>query len=134
MTIFLSLITSPIAGRSPGPDEQVSNVSTSASTWSARRVFDHHLGQSDDGIERRAQLMAHARDKLRLVLARLRQLPVLVWISSNRRTFSMAITAWSAKVETSSICLSVNGRTEARLKTITPTGFPSRSSGTPSIV
>src|SRR6516225_2442349 len=33
MTIFLSLITSPIAGRSPGPDEQVSNVSASASTW-----------------------------------------------------------------------------------------------------
>jgi hypothetical protein len=28
----------------------------------------------------------------------------------------------------------VNGRTEVRLKTITPTGFPSRSSGTPSIV
>src|SRR5262249_25296070 len=35
----------------------------------ARRVFDHHLGQADDGIERRAQLVAHARDKLRLVLA-----------------------------------------------------------------
>ena len=31
--------------------------------------------------------------------------------SSNRRTFSIAITAWSAKVSTSSICLSVNGRT-----------------------
>ena len=30
--------------------------------------------------------------------------------SSNSRTFSMAITAWSAKVVTSSICLSVNGR------------------------
>ena len=31
--------------------------------------------------------------------------------SSNSRTFSIAITAWSAKVVTSSICLSVNGRT-----------------------
>ena len=30
--------------------------------------------------------------------------------SSNRRTFSIAITAWSAKVVTSSICFSVNGR------------------------
>ena len=30
---------------------------------------------------------------------------------SNSRTFSIAITAWSAKVVTSSICLSVNGRT-----------------------
>ena len=29
--------------------------------------------------------------------------------SSNSRTFSIAITAWSAKVSTSSICLSVNG-------------------------
>ena len=35
----------------------------------------------------------------------------LSWISSNSRTFSIAITAWSAKVVTSSICLSVNGRT-----------------------
>src|SRR5271167_3704632 len=35
----------------------------------------------------------------------------LSWISSKRRTFSMAIAAWSAKVVTSSICLSVNGRT-----------------------
>jgi hypothetical protein len=26
----------------------------------ARRVFDHHLGEADDGIERRAQLVAHA--------------------------------------------------------------------------
>src|SRR5262249_2207556 len=44
----------------------------------ARRVFDHHLGQSDDGVERRAQLVAHAGDELRLVLARLLQLTVLV--------------------------------------------------------
>ena len=34
--------------------------------------------------------------------------------SSNSRTFSMAITAWSAKVWTSSICLSVNGSTLLR--------------------
>ncbi len=31
--------------------------------------------------------------------------------SWNRRTFSIAITAWSAKVSSSLICLSVNGRT-----------------------
>jgi DNA invertase Pin-like site-specific DNA recombinase len=36
----------------------------------ARRVGDHHLGQADDGVERRAQLMAHAGKELRLVLAR----------------------------------------------------------------
>ena len=34
--------------------------------------------------------------------------------SSNSRTFSMAITAWSAKVVTSSICFSVNGSTLSR--------------------
>ena len=32
----------------------------------------------------------------------------------NRRTFSMAMTAWSAKVVTNSICLSVKGRTSFR--------------------
>ena len=54
--------------------------------------------------------------------------------ASNKRTFSIAITAWSAKVVTSSICLSVNGRTVLRCKTMTPIGMPSRNSGTPSIV
>ena len=44
----------------------------------AYRVFDHHLGQSDDGIKRRAQLVAHAGEELRLVLARHLQLAVLV--------------------------------------------------------
>ena len=44
----------------------------------ARRVGDHHLGQPDDGVERRAQLVAHAGDELRLVLARHLQLTALV--------------------------------------------------------
>ena len=52
--------------------------------------------------------------------------------SSNSRTFSIAITAWSAKVVTSSICLSVKGHTEVRPRPKTPIGVPSRSSGTPS--
>ena len=51
--------------------------------------------------------------------------------SSNRRAFSMAITAWSANVETSSICLSVNGRGSLRPRAMAPIGTPSRSSGTP---
>jgi hypothetical protein len=38
----------------------------------ARRVRDHHLGQADDGVERRAQLMTHAGEELRFALARLR--------------------------------------------------------------
>src|SRR5262249_21523054 len=44
----------------------------------ARRVGDHHLGQADDGVERGAQLVAHAGEELRLVLARQLQLAVLV--------------------------------------------------------
>ena len=40
----------------------------------ARRVGDHHLGEPDDGVERRAQLVAHAGEELRLVLARLCEL------------------------------------------------------------
>ena len=34
--------------------------------------------------------------------------------SLNRRTFSIAMTAWSAKVFSSAICLSVKGRTSCR--------------------
>src|SRR4030095_16635530 len=44
----------------------------------ARRAGDHHLGQANDGVKRRAQLVAHAGEELRLALARLRQLPALV--------------------------------------------------------
>ena len=54
--------------------------------------------------------------------------------SLSSRAFSMAITAWAANVVTSAICLSVNGRTALRCKTITPIAVPSRISGTPSIV
>ena len=43
-----------------------------------RRVGDHHLGQPDDGVERGAQLVAHAGEELRLVLARLRELAALL--------------------------------------------------------
>ena len=41
-----------------------------------RRVADHHLGQANDGVERRAQLVAHAGEKLRLVLACHLDLPI----------------------------------------------------------
>ena len=44
----------------------------------SRSAGRHHVGQSDDGIERRAQLMAHAGEELRFVLAGLLQLPALV--------------------------------------------------------
>ncbi len=46
----------------------------------------------------------------------------------------MAITAWSAKVDTNSICFSVNGRTVRRMSTNRPIVTPSRKSGAPSNV
>jgi hypothetical protein len=39
----------------------------------------------------------------------------------------MAITAWSANVVASSICLSLNGRTEVRASANTPIGAPSNA-------
>ena len=54
MTIFLSLIASPIASRSPGPDEQVSKVRASASTRFERlegRLVALHL--LEDALLRR---------------------------------------------------------------------------------
>jgi hypothetical protein len=41
-------------------------------------MLRHHFGKSDDGIERGAQLMAHAREELRLVLARQFELAALL--------------------------------------------------------
>ena len=43
--------------------------------------------------------------------------------SSNRRAFSMAITAWSAKVSSSLICAGVNGRTSLRRAYSAPMSF-----------
>src|SRR6516162_370830 len=42
------------------------------------RILPEHLADADDGVERRAQLMAHIGQELRLVLARLRELAALV--------------------------------------------------------
>ena len=44
--------------------------------------------------------------------------------SSNSRTFSIAMTAWSANVVTSSICFSVKAWTARRVRAITPIGIP----------
>ena len=49
--------------------------------------------------------------------------------SFNSRAFSIAITAWSAKVARSSICRSVNGLTVWRASPNTPIGSPPRSIG-----
>ena len=40
-------------------------------------ILAQHLAHADDGVERGAQLVAHIGEKLRLVLARIRELPAL---------------------------------------------------------
>lgn len=50
--------------------------------------------------------------------------------SVNSRTFSIAITAWSANVSRSLIWVSENGRASVRLIVMAPIATPSRSSGT----
>ena len=54
--------------------------------------------------------------------------------SLNSRVFSMAITAWSAKVRSSATCASVNGRFSMRRRPITPMASPRRSMGMASTV
>ncbi|MGA9954947.1 MAG: hypothetical protein WBQ22_17105, partial [Bradyrhizobium sp.] len=54
------------------------------------------------------------------------------FVSSNRRAFSMAIVAWSAKVCTRSIWLLVNGPGSGRVSTSTPSTLSFLSIGTPS--
>ena len=51
-------------------------------------------------------------------------------VSLNRRTFSMAITAWSAKVWSSSIWCALNSPASTRVTLIMPMATPSRTSGT----
>ena len=66
----------------------------------------------------------------RLLLQCFSELAIAVLNSLNSRTFSMAITAWSAKVLTSSICRSVNGSTKSRQIVMVPSPVPSRNKGT----
>ena len=50
--------------------------------------------------------------------------------SVSRRAFSIAITAWSAKVPSSATCCGENIPTSAPVTLIAPIGTPSRSMGT----
>ena len=54
--------------------------------------------------------------------------------SSNNRAFSIAMTAWSAKVVTSSTSLVLNALTVLCTSPMTPIASPLRSKGTPSVV
>ena len=81
-------------------------------------------------VGRRARDHAQDLGGRRLLLERSRSSRLRASSSVNRRTFSMAITAWSAKVSRSAICRSVNGRLPARRMRSTPIASPSRTSGT----
>ena len=54
-------------------------------------------------------------------------------VSLNSRTFSMAITAWSAKVRSRSACSGENGPGSTRVTLMAPANCPSRTIGTLSI-
>ena len=99
------------------------------------RVLDL-VGDAGGELAERGQLLGLDQPVLcgAQVLERRDSSRVRASTSSNSRTFSMAITAWSAKVVTSSICLSVKGSTLRRVKHDDADGTPSRSSGTPSMV
>ena len=72
-------------------------------------------GALDDGVEDRLHVRRRAADDAEhlggrgLMLQRLAQFRVALAEFLEQRTFSMAITAWSAKVLRRAICLSVNG-------------------------
>ncbi len=97
-------------------------------------------GALDDGVEDRLHVRRRAADDAEhlgrccLMLQRLAQFGIALPSSLNSRTFSMAITAWSAKVLRRAICFSVKGRTSVRRIMIVPIGTPSRSNGVASMV
>jgi hypothetical protein len=81
------------------------------------RVLDL-LGNTGGQLAERGELFGLDQPVLRgpQVLQRLASSRVRASTLSNSRTFSIAIAAWSAKVDANSICFSVNGRTSERVK------------------
>ena len=92
-------------------------------------------GALDDSVEDRLHVGRRAADdaehlgRCGLMLQGLAQFRVALLNSLNSRTFSMAITAWAAKVSSSLICFSEKGRTSVRRIMIAPIAIPSRSNG-----
>ena len=80
----------------------------------------------DNGVEHRLHVGRRAADdaehlgRCGLMLQGLAQFCVAFLDFFEQPTFSMAMTAWSAKVFSSAICLSVKGRTSVRRITIAP--------------
>ena len=93
-------------------------------------------GALDDGVEHRLHVCRRPADDAehlgccRLMLESFAQFCIALAEFFEQRTFSMAITAWLAKVSRSAICLSEKDRTSCRRIRIAPIEAPSRSSGT----
>ena len=105
--------------------------------WSSRRSREL-VGAGHDRLEHRVQVQRRADRPADF--AQRRELPtdrvssaVRARTPVNRRTFSMAITAWLANVWRSAICFSVKVRTSSRAMTITPMGVPSAASAPPAL-
>ena len=87
-------------------------------------------GALDDGVKHRLHVGRRAADdaehlgRRRLMLQGLAQFCVALLSSLNSRTFSMAMTAWSAKVSSSLICAGVKGRTSVRRAVSAPMSSP----------
>ena len=93
---------------------------------------EQHLGEADDGVERRPQLVGHVGEELRLVTGwrprAARSSPRSPGTAGRSR---MAMTAWSAKVWSSSISLSENGSAARRATAITPIASAPRAASAP---
>src|SRR5262249_21797018 len=91
-------------------------------------LADAH-GVCQHSLEHRFQLTGRTADDAEdlgargLLLQRSESSRVRACTSSNSRTFSIAITAWSAKVSTSSICFWVKACASLRTTVSTPTNF-----------
>src|SRR5215471_14867636 len=89
----------------------------------------------DDRVKHRLYVRRRAADNAkhlggrRLMFQSFPQFCIALLDLLEQWTFSMAMTAWSAKVFRSAICFSVNGRTSVRRIWIAPIGIPSRKSG-----
>ena len=97
------------------------------------RILPQHFADADDGVERRAQLVAHVGEELRLVLACLGELPALVLDFVEQPHVLDRDHRLVGEVVSSSICLSVNGCTRSANNEYTDRA-PSRRSGTPRTV
>ena len=95
-------------------------------------------GAGHDRVEYRLDIRLRAADDAQDVAGRgllssaVVSSRLLACSSVNRRTFSIAMTAWSAKVCSSAISSSVNPPGSRRVTAIAPTASPCRSIGTTS--